>query len=239
MKFALVLISMISGAAFAAQESKEFESNGINTVLVENTSGNVSISATDANKAAVVATKNRFSDQCKMTVDRSGHKLVIKVEKVSRFFNTEECNVDFQVKVPQSTNLDLTIGSGDLLIKGVQGTLNFKMGSGNISADGNFQKAEGKSGSGKIVLKGLSGGGNIMSGSGDIDLMYASGALKGELDLKTGSGDAIVLFPKGTQVKTSFTAGVGELSNELGDNPRAKFKVSMKAGSGNLKIKSY
>jgi hypothetical protein len=47
------------------------------------------------------------------------------------------------------------------------------------------------------------------------------------------------MFPKGTKVKTSYKAGSGEMSNELGDNPEAAFKVSMKAGSGDLKIKSY
>ena len=47
------------------------------------------------------------------------------------------------------------------------------------------------------------------------------------------------MFLKGTKVKTIYKSGSGELSNELGNNIGAAFKVSMKAGSGDLKIKSY
>lgn len=115
----------------------------------------------------------------------------------------------------------------------------FKIGSGDISADGSFKKIEGKSGSGDIDVKGLAGGGELKTGSGEINITFASSPIKGVLDIKTGSGDATLFFPKGARVKTSFLAGSGQVSSELGDNPNAPFLVSMKAGSGDLKIKSY
>ena len=240
-KYTLVLISLACSSALAAPtpESKDFDSKGLSSVSVENTSGNIAISSMNGTKATVVATKNKFSDRCKMSVDRSGNKLVIKLEKTSSLFSAEECNIDFQVNVPKTVDLDLAVGSGNLTVKGIQGILVFKVGSGDISAEGTFKKIDGKSGSGNIAIKGLTGGGELKTGSGEIDLTYAINSLKGELDLKTGSGNATIKFPKGTKVKTSFKAGSGELSNELGDSPESTFKVSMKAGSGDLKIKSY
>lgn len=59
----------------------------------------------------------------------------------------------------------------------------------------------------------------------------------GELDIKTGSASAEIVLPKTAKVRTSFTAGSGELTNEIGDSPDSKFKISMMAGSGNLHIK--
>lgn len=238
-RYTLALISLVCCLAFAAPESKVFESKGLIGVSVENTSGKVVISSTEDAKVTVVATKNKFSDKCKMTVERSGNKLVIKVEKTSSFFSTEVCDVDFQVNVPKAVDLDLAAGSGDLTVNGIQGDLTFIVGSGDILANGTFKKIDGKSGSGNIAIKGLTGGGELKTGSGEIDLTYLVSSLNGELDLKSGSGDAMILFPKGTKVKTSYKTGSGELSNELGDYPEAAFKISMKAGSGDLKIKSY
>ncbi len=240
-KYTLALICLLSSSVFAAPapEFKEFESKGMSDVLVENTSGKVVITSMDGAKATVIATKNQFSDNCKMTLIRSGNKLVIKLERTSNFVSLEECDVDFQVNVPKTVDLDLATGSGNLTVKGIHGDLAFKVGSGDISAEGIFKKIDGKSGSGKVGVKGLTGGGELKVGSGEINLTYAVSSLKGELDLKTGSSDATILFPKGTKVKTSYEAGMGELSNELGNNPAAVFKVSMEAGSGDLNIKTY
>jgi hypothetical protein len=223
----------------AVPESKDFDSKGLGVVSVENTTGKVAISSLEGAKATVVATKNSFSDKCTMTVDRSGNKLIIKVEKKSSFSFSAKCDVDFQINVPKTVDLDLAVGSGNLTVKGIEGELAFKMGSGDISAEGSFKKIDGKSGSGKIAIKGLTGDGEFKTGSGSVDLTYAVSSLKGELDLKTGSGNATVLFPKGTKVKTSFKTGSGEMTNEMGESPEAPFHVSMKAGSGDLKIKSY
>jgi len=238
-KLILVAACLVAQGAFAAPENKEFDSKGLNAVSVENTSGEVTITAFDGAKATVAATKNKFSDKCKMTVDRSGNKLVLKVEKTSSLFKSEECDVDFDVKVPKTVDLDLVVGSGNLSITGIEGALAFKVGSGNTSADGAFKTINGKSGSGKVDLKGLTGGGELKSGSGTIDLKFATSPLKGEFDIKSGSGNMTILFPKGSSVKTSYHAGSGKLINELGDNPSAPFSVSVKSGSGNLNIKSY
>lgn len=238
-KVVLILIFLIGCSALATSEPKEFEVKDLTGVSVENTSGKVFITETDGSKAYVVATKNKFGDKCKMTVERSGNKLVIKLEKTSSFFSTEECNVDFQVKVPKNVDLNITLGSGNLTVKGIHGDLAFKIGSGDILADGTFRKISGFSGSGKIALRGLIGGGELKTGSGDMDLTYAVASLNGELELKTGSGRTTILFPKGAKIKTNFKAGSGKLSNELGDTPEASFKVSMKTGSGDLNIKSY
>jgi DUF4097 and DUF4098 domain-containing protein YvlB len=238
-RLTLAISCLLSTSAFAAPEKKDFDSKGISEVVVENTSGKLTITAEEGAKAVVLATKNKFSDKCKMSVDKSGNKLILKVETSSSFFTKVECDVDFEVKVPKSVDLMLTVGSGKVTIKGITGALNFKIGSGNIVADGSFHKIDGMCGSGRIEVKGLTGGGELKTGSGGMALTFLKGALKGELAIKAGSGDVSVLFPKGSKIKTSFHAGSGELSNVLGDTSNAPFLVSMKAGSGNLKIESY
>ena len=68
-------------------------------------------------------------------------------------------------------------------------------------------------------------------------MSYKTKPKKGSLDISTGSGNATVFFPVGAEILSDFKAGSGTLYNELGDSSAASFKVKMRAGSGNLKIK--
>lgn len=239
----LFLVALSSHATWAASETQEFDSKNLTEVVVENTSGKVFISEDSGPKATVLITKKQFSDQCKVTTDRTsgkgGNKLILKVEQISN----SPCEVDFDIKVSKAVNLDLMIGSGNFVIKGIQGALAFKIGSGDLVADGLFKTVTGRSGSGDVEIKGLAGGGELQTGSGDVNLTFADSGvgktLAGKMDLRTGSGNAEILFPKGTKIKTRFFAGSGHFTNELGDDPGAKFHLSMKAGAGDLKVRSY
>lgn len=240
-------ISILSNFIFAmaafgvpSPETHEFEIMGLEKVSLENQSGKVKISAYAGPKAIVVSQKNKFSDKCQMTLKKDDEELVIKVKKHRDASWGEDCDVDFEVKVPKAMNLDLEAGSGDFSISGIHGALDFKLGSGSLSADGSFRKVDGKTGSGEISVKGLTGGGELRTGSGDIKLTFAKSPKNDEVELKTGSGNATVLVPHGSQVRTSFTSGNGQLNNEIGEGPKEQsFLVSMEAGSGGLTIKSY
>lgn len=237
-KLMIVLVSIFATSTFAAPETKEFDSVGLTQVVIENTAGKVSVSASTGAKATVVATKNEFTDNCKMTLENVSNKLILTV-KSSGFFSSGNCAVDLDVKVPKSVDLDLSVGAGNLKVSGIEGALVFKVGAGDIAADGTFKNIDGKTGSGNIDVKGMLGGGEIRSGSGAVNLTFLKNMPKGEIDIKTGNGDTNLLFPKGSLIKTSYQSGVGQLTNELGDNPNAKFQVSMKSGSADLTIKSY
>jgi len=235
------LFSMIALFAVPAlSETKEFDAAGLKEVEVVNTAGKVSIAAAEGGKATVVATKNKFPENCTLKIDKNGDDLTVKVEKTkSGWFSKDDCDVDLDIKVPKAVDVALKVGSGGVTISGLEGELDFAVGSGTVKADGLFTEVDGKTGSGKVEINGLAGGGDLKTGSGKVDITFAKTALKGELSLKTGSGNATLSFPKGSQVATDFKAGSGKLTNQLGDTPNAAFQVSMKAGSGNLDVKTY
>jgi DUF4097 and DUF4098 domain-containing protein YvlB len=237
-KLILVISCLVVQTALAASETKEFDTKDMTELSIENQSGKIKISSLENSKASVTATKNKFSEKCTMTLEKKGMKLVVKVEKTNSL-SVEECDVDFDIKVPKGVDTEITQGMGSINISGLHGTLEFKLGLGDIMADGSFKKVDGKSGSGKVELKGLSGPGELKTGKGDILLSFNKILSKGEFEIKSGMGDATVLFPKGSKIKSSFKAGSGDLSNELGDSADADFKISMKTGMGSLKIKAY
>jgi hypothetical protein len=219
-------------------ETQEFDSKDLNKVVIENKSGKVSVTASEGAKATVLITKHKFSEECKLTVEKDKTKLILKVKR--GFFSSAECEVDFEVKVPKKVDVDTFVGSGNVDIQGVQGELEFWQGSGNYKADGEFRDVDGKAGSGSVDIKGLTGTGDLKMGSGNASLKFAKiPTSKTEFSMKVGSGDVDVLVPKGGKFKSSFKAGSGELTNEVGDTPDSPFTISMAAGSGNLKIHAY
>ncbi|MBP9707531.1 MAG: DUF4097 family beta strand repeat protein [Oligoflexales bacterium] len=244
MKLTVFLLAITSAnLGFAKEiETKEFDSSGLSEIQVENLSGKVTITSSDNSKSnsktIVTATKNKFSSNCKLTIEKPESKLLVKVQYFG-FMNISDCDVDFTINVPKTVNVNVINNSGDIRVTGIQGELEYKVGSGDVTADGEIKNIKGISGSGDITLKGISGGGELKTGSGEINLTFTNNKMSGEIDIISGSGGVTALFPKGTLIKTNFKAGIGELTNELGDSPNAKFKLSMKTGSGYLNVKAY
>lgn len=229
----------VSNAASPKIETKDFPVEGLKVVDVHNRSGFIHITAHSGPKAIVKITKNEWAKTCVLELKRVGDRLVVRVEQ-SGFVDSDDCRADVEIKAPKNVDLDLREGSGVVEIKGIEGAMKYRLASGTIKADGRFTSVDGESGSGDVTVNGLTGGGVLHSASGAIDLKFAKvPAIKGELEINVASGDAKLLFPKGAKVSAELTAASGHLVNELGQAKDPEFKVSMKAASGNLTVKSY
>lgn len=238
-KIILPILCLSSIGTYAKPpETIELESKNLSEVFVKNTSGEVSISSCDGEKAIVLIKKNKYSDSCKMSVTRSGDKLLVSQEKGKSVLGKPigDCDVDFELKVPRNVDLNLVSNSGQLSVAGITGALSYKIGSGNITADGFFKNIIGKSGSGKVDIKGLTGGAEIEIGSGEIALNVQNTMTEEKLNIKAGSGNINLFFQKSAKIKTSFKAGSGEISNEIGNSEDALYQVSVSTGSGDLNI---
>lgn len=254
------VLTVVSAFAFspaltlAASETKVFTGKGLERLELRNTSGDTKIEVSSDDKAHITATKVSFDSTCSLTMKKDDNSLVASVTMWG-IFGSGSCKVNFVIKIPASLALDLKTGSGSLTVKGTQGTVDFKTGSGNaefqvdtaklvgrigsgrVKAMGSIDSVNLKSGSGNIELSGLRGDAKIATGSGDIKLTYSSTPKKGRVELKTGSGDAIVYLPTEAKISTRFSSGSGKVSNELGDSREAPFVVSAKSGSGDLTVK--
>jgi hypothetical protein len=219
MKSLLVLL-LFPALALADVEEKSFSLSSVKRLDLTNKSGTVSVHPAKGDKATVRANKRTFETGCELTIDLHEGTLVAKVEtKSGSFFKrSSKCDVDFDLDIPKGVDLD------------------FRVGSGKVTVDAEVAEVDGTIGSGDVTIKGMTAGGKLKTGSGDIHLTYVSAPKSGSLDLKTGSGNTEILLPKGSKIKTDFMAGSGKLFNELGDSDGG-FEISMKAGSGDLKIR--
>ncbi len=231
----LIIAACLAAQGVHAADSRDFDSNGLTKVSVENYNGEVTINAVDAAKSTVTITRNTMPEMCKVNAERSGAKLSIEVKRKDK----ANCEVDIDVRVPKMVKLDVEVGTGKVAIKGTQGPLDFKMGAGTFTADGTFDDVDGKSGAANIDIKGITGNTEFKTGSGNVTLTYSSLPAKGKIEFKNGSGNSTLLLPKGSQINAKLTAYTGKMENDFGSNKDAPFSVEAKSGSGDLKVKSY
>jgi hypothetical protein len=249
-----VLAALIAAFLFASparatpppsptEERQQFPASSIQELVLQNTSGKVVIRASTAAEAWVVARKRKFSTGCLLTLAQSGSKLEVKVEQKVSAQKTDDCEVDLEITLAKNTGLGLTLGRGILDLRGFDGKLTFKLGTGAVVADSPFKSFDGTAGTGQITLKGLVAGGELKTGDGELDLAFTQLPKSGSLELKTGKGNAKVSFPKGSRVKASITAGIGKLVEDLkapagaANAQTPAFPVSFKTGFGDLLIK--
>lgn len=236
MKTLIALSTLVSLSAFAAPEITEFDSAQIKEIEIQNSSGLIKVQGGTAGKTTVAFDKIKTEGTCITEAKLKGDKLKV-VAKAKGFLKTGNCEINITVNGPAAVELDLSSGSGAIEVAGVKGEVEYKAGSGNVNISGEIEKIDGKAGSGSATIKGLKGSAELKSGSGAIDITYTSVPDKGELDIKTGSGRTQVALPAGAKFKSDIKTGSGKATNELGESREAQFKVSFRAGSGDLLIK--
>lgn len=226
--------------AFANIETRDFDLKDLSEIVVQNTRGATVISASEEPRASVQSDKTHFSDRCKLTMDRSGKKLVVKVGRtVAGLMGTDECEVSLDLKVPRNVDVSTETESGSVRVAGTSGNLELKSTSGDLSAEGTFRKVDTKTTSGNVIVKGLTGEGDIKTESGAVTLTMVGTGIAGDLKVKTVSGNALLYFQKGTPIKSNFKGTSGTFKNDLGEREDASYKIFLKTGSGRFEVKAY
>ena len=257
-KLSLVIAAFL--AVFATSNlsaellTKKFDAKTVDSLELKNTSGKVTISGTDGKEAIVNADKIKMDPDCKLTIEQRNSLIYLSVENES-WLKRGQCWVNFDIKIPKITSIDLKSGSGDTEINDTNGKVRFltgsghiriksqisslegRIGSGSIKVSGTVGNFEIRSGSGSIDLEGCTDEGDIQNGSGKISLKYSKIKSGGELKIRSGSGDSTIYLPSDSKIATDFMVGSGRIANEFGDSENPVFKIAFKAGSGDLKIK--
>lgn len=229
--------------AFAdTEEQKKFSGAEIKKLVVENGNGNLDISTHSGKDLVVTLEKRDFNAKnCKLILKQSGTELLLKVDRDNDGFFAGDCEVDFQVQVPEASRIDyaLNLGSGNLKLTDLTGELNFDLGAGNVSASGlSVDSMNGKSGAGNVDLKGTVGSGELNLGVGNATVIL-TGTKTGFLNIKTGTGNAVVNIPKDASVSANVTSGLGNITNQVTNSAEASYKVSVTAGIGNATLRHF
>lgn len=226
--YVLIGLCLYSGFLNAAIEQRRFDGDDLSSLQLDNIVGDIQISVSTDGDAYVRADKVHFADHCRLSMEKVGAELRVSVTN-GRHKHDDDCEVDFDITVPESIALDLENGTGDLDIENTEGELDVKIGAGDITVDARVFELAAKLGAGNIDISGLVGDVDIKSGAGDIDLRYQTKADRSKLNIKLGAGgirtenlsaDTYIKLGAGDIVLTyhpGFSEGLLDIKNGFGD----------------------
>lgn len=189
---------------------KTFETPGPIRLRVEVLVGDVRLHASESQATTVHLTpRGRGGEELveRFVVEQHGDEIAVLAPKLRDSFLGwgTKGSVDVEVHLPERSEVDVRLGSGDLSATGVLGRVVVATGSGDLALDefagGELKSASGdiaaravrgpllaKTGSGDVAIDAAAASVELISGSGDISVRRAESPLKA----KTGSGDVVV-----------------------------------------------
>lgn len=211
-----------STITFAGIEVKDFDAAQIKKIEIKNPKGEVNVVGTkNAKKINVAIEKIQFDSKCKFQTEVSGNLLKISVVHESGLFEKANCVSKIKIEAPSAlSELEVSTGSGNLAISGLDAVVDFKTATGNVLMKGeNLKSVTGK------------------TATGNINLSYQFCPKRADIDLMTATGDADVHLGTTCKIRVTHKSATGELFNEMGDSEDYQVLVAMKSASGNLKVK--
>lgn len=91
-------------------------------------------------------------------------------------------------------------------------------------------------GSAPIEGEALKGPVRLRTGSGSVRLLWES-APRGLVEVETGSGRVELVFPSGTRADAALASGSGAVFDELAADRKAKLRVRVRSGSGDIVVR--
>lgn len=139
------------------------------------------------------------------------------------------------VTLTEVAAVDLTVGSGEVTVSGVTGTVRVETGSGDIDLSSLSGEVTAHAGSGDVEGRELGGGRQVRveTGSGNITLALAD---PGSVQARASSGEVELSVPAGSyQVRTS--AGSGTVHSDVPNDPAATAVLDVSTGSGDISLR--
>jgi autotransporter translocation and assembly factor TamB len=216
-----VMICAVSTFA-AGLEVKEFDLSQIKKIEIKNPKGEVSLTGSKSNKKISVSIeKIQFDSKCKFQTEVTGNLLRVAVTHESGLFEKTNCLSKIKIDGPATlSEIEVSTGSGNVSISGIDAAVDFKTASGNVVLKGE-------------TLKNVSG----KTATGNVNLAYQNCPKRADIDLMSATGDADIFLGNSCKIRVAYKSATGELFNEMGDSEDYQVLVSMKSASGNLKLK--
>lgn len=149
------------------------------------------------------------------------NKLSIECDEISYTETLDEIKVyigcDAKITLPKGMRISAMTGVGDIKASNIR-RINVATGSGDVKVTNLLESIKGA------------------TGAGDFKIIFIKNAIRGEVDLATASGDALITLPADSTVSYQAASISGSTECELPQNDRAPFKVKFAAASGDLSI---
>ncbi|HLG63302.1 MAG TPA: DUF4097 family beta strand repeat-containing protein [Ktedonosporobacter sp.] len=245
---ALLILIVLAGGSFlsqigiftSTQQSTNTHSVSITghpRLVIHDDSGTVHIH-TGGNSSSVVITETKHAtglgsvslNDMHVTYGGSGNTVEITAQDGINplFFGSK--GIDLDITAPNTSDVVVTDGSGQVEINDITGQVQAETGSGSVTVNNLNGPATLKTGSGTITVQGLVGQASMTTGSGDIEVKGAT--LSGQSTMKTGSGS--IDFSGSIDPAGSYNFGTGSGSITVAVPASSAFKLDATTDSGTV-----
>lgn len=266
LRSSILFVLLSSAAAFAAQGGfdRTLQVSGAVDLQVSTGSGHIRVIPGGGNQVQVHATiranegisswfggGGRLSPQEKVQrleqnppIEQSGNN--IRIGHIDDPDLKNNISIDYDVTVPQATRVTASTGSGDQETRGVQGPVDVRTGSGNLTVTSIGGEVHASSGSGDIAINDTKAGIRANTGSGNI---HGNG-IGGSVEASTGSGDIRIQQTSAGNVRVrsgsgtvelrgingSLTVGTGSGDVRADGTPSADWRIDTGSGTVTLNV---
>ena len=199
----LLLLGLAAPAAFAHKIEKRFTVGVHPVIAVRNKSGKITIKSWQKNEVLVVAT--HASEKTEVDAEQGGNRVDIVTHLLSEDAGPADLRADYEITVPEESELQIRNDSGDVFVEHVSGDMTFD----TVAADVDLQEVAGylviKTVSGSLVCKSCAGKIEVTSISGNFRIIQP---ITNNVLARTYSGSIFfdgAFLPGGTYVMTSYS----------------------------------
>ncbi len=162
-----ILLLAAAPAAFAHHVDKKFDVSMRPVVSVRNDNGRITVKSWSKNQVQVIA--DHASEKVEVDADQRGNRIDIVTHVLNQSLTPEELKADFQINVPEETELQIKNDAGNIAVFRVSGDMTFE----TVLSDVNLEEV-----AGYLVVKTVSGSLQCLRCAGRLELSSISGNLK-------------------------------------------------------------
>lgn len=162
-----MLLLAAAPAASAHRVEKTFNVTMRPVVSVRNDNGRITIKSWQKNEVQVVAV--HLSEKVEIDADQRGNRIDITTHVLSQNVTPDELKADFEISVPEETELQIKNDTGNIVVVRVSGDMTFE----TVLADVNLEEV-----AGYLVVKTVSGNLQCVRCAGRIEVNSISGNLR-------------------------------------------------------------
>lgn len=240
-------------------DTKSYDVDPDVNFVVEDSSGQVSVTGWASDRVEIVATKTAGSqadlDQLDTGVDAHGDHLSVIAKYPDRCSN---CDISLRIRVPARAHVTIDSASGDIGVASIDGPVRAQTASGDVSIQQVNGEVHAHTSSGDIELKRITSAIDASTASGDIaatdiasdaKLVAMSGSVSAQyalldnvsnIHLESTSGDVSLVVPRGAGFKVAAETRSGSIDSNLDlpiDERAAGAYVSAQVGTGKANVR--
>jgi hypothetical protein len=227
-----------AGSTFAAQTH-----NGSITINGADVA-ECNLTATIVGRAATDEDAQELAEKTQVTLDPSGDKLAVKIDKPTLRMN-QSVSVSLDVNVPNQTSLELLTHNGAVQIARITGRVNATTHNGKATAENVSGTTVLETYNGAVNCTELSGDAQLKTHNGGVKALYAQAApAVCNISIVTYNGGIEFAAPPGFSAQVEATTRNGSVHTDLpitvvGKVGKSELKGTIGTGQGKLQLETY